>query len=157
MRDDALKKAGELDALYQQKIALCGRLLANESDLSYHLKTDDIDRVNDLLDEDGFLMEEIDALDFEIGRRLDELRGILGIAPADFKLTLEKTKEPALLQIRSREEDMKNSLAVLSKMRGELVSRLEQQAAETRLNAESLARIIGLGRRKHDPSGKKPG
>ena len=144
LRDDVKECIIELARRYGDKRELVKKLLLRESDKLHYFKSQNIERIFDLIEGDNEIIEAIDAIDYDISQIETRLSNILGVPAKDIfvHLAAEKGETEELIFLR---RDIGDSIKLLYKQRELLNDRL---MSESRRLKNSIDEISRLGRLK---------
>lgn len=151
MRDDALSIVAGLSRDYGKKIELLRTLLTSESDKLYYVKSGNIDKVFEIVRDDGPVIDNVDLLDYDIAQSEEALSALIGVKPgALYGILAVDGDARGLLALRT---EAREAVERLVGERSGLIRKLEGASQTVRDSIDELARI---GRLKRDENGEMP-
>jgi hypothetical protein len=140
LRDDVKKFIAELTQRYSEKLKYVKKLLLNESDKLHYLKSQNIDRIFELIESDKDIIEEIDAIDYDISHIETDLSNIMGLNSKDIFTHLVAEKEE-VTEVVSLRNEIRNAIKLLYKQRELLTDSLMSESRHLQKSIDEISRI----------------
>jgi len=146
LRDDIKALFAAIVPLYRQKDRHLTQMLQNEREISFSLKSENIDNALILIDRDDECMEEIDHLDALIASARDTIAVTAGIDRDRFEVFFSATGDDAVLEMISLRDRIRSALAELAEDRERVYALLALSLKNTGKDIEELSRTARIRR-----------
>ena len=83
MRDDVKTVVAELSRCHREKLHRLQKLLLSESDKLHYEKSENLEKIFDIIGEDAGIVDEVNLIDFDIARAESELSALIGVGTAE--------------------------------------------------------------------------
>jgi len=140
LRDDVKKFIAGLTQRYRDKLEYVKKLLLNESDKLHYMKSQNMERIFDLIEKDNEIIEEIDAIDYDISHIETALSNIMGLNTKDIftHLVAERGEVTEVVSLRN---DIRDAIKLLYKQREFLTDRLMTESRHLKNSIDEISRI----------------
>ncbi len=142
MRDDAASIVSGLTRLYTAKLQLLNTLLLSESDKIHYCRSGNIEKAIGIIGMDAGVIDEIDAVDFDIAKAETALASIIGVGRRMLYDLLGGTGDAGRL-IDERER-VRGTAKTLYEKRKELLVLMGSASEEIRNSIDDLSRLSRL-------------
>jgi hypothetical protein len=150
LRDDIKSIVAELSRNYVKKLHLIERLLLSDSDKTHYGKSENLEKVFEIIRDDAVVIEEANLIDYDISKAESALAGLIGIKPRVLYDHLSGVTEAReLVTLRNQERE---TIERVFQERNELSIRLNSASRTLKKSIDDITRISRLKRIK---TGKK--
>jgi hypothetical protein len=148
LRDDVQTAVAELTTLFRDKLEYLNKLLLNESDKLHYIKSDNLEKIFEIIEDDGRIIEDIDVVDYRISGIEDALSKILGTERRDMYslLCLEKNETGEIVSLRNT---IRKTLEIIHSKRKLLLEKMTKASLQLKIRIDELSRIDAL--KYHEP------
>ncbi len=140
MKDDVKKSIADLAGRYREKLELVKKLLLNESDKLHYLKSQNLERVYDLIESDNPLIGMIDSVDYDIAKAEAQLSKTLGLLAKDLYSPLSAGAKE-MKEVVSLRNEAREVIKILYGQRELLISQMKKESRRLEINIEELSKI----------------
>jgi hypothetical protein len=150
LRDDIKSIIAELSRNYVKKLHLIERLLLSNADKMHYGKSENLEKVFEIIRDDAVVIEEADLIDYDISKAESALAELIGIKPRalyDHMSGVTGARELVTLRKQVRE-----TIERLFRERNELSDKLKSASRTLKKSIDDITRIRRLKRIK---TGKK--
>lgn len=138
MRDDITRILTNLISLNKKKLNLLEKISLKDRENIHYISSGDIEKLEELLSEINFFINEVNLLDFEISSIKDSILTKLGINNIEFDLM---TKNEDLSEFKSLKKiiaEIKSMMGLITKNREKLINLMENSADKLKQDIEEL-------------------
>ncbi len=142
MRDDAASIVSGLARLYTAKLQLLNTLLLSESDKIHYCRSGNLEKAIEIIGSDSGVIDEIDAVDFDIAKAETALASIIGVGRRMLYDLLRGSDDDGRL-IAAREL-VRDTAKTLYEKRQELLGLMGAASDDIRDSIDDLSRLSRL-------------
>jgi hypothetical protein len=144
LRDDVKKLLTDITEKLRIKISILQDILERESDKRYLLKSDSVSQLLTAIENDNYLYEAIDVIDFEISELKNRICEIAGITPQCFEHHIFKSNSSLSSEYRTLVLQLDGVFKNLYGERKNLIKEMEEKIDTIDFDIESLRRVMKL-------------
>jgi hypothetical protein len=143
LRDDVQTAVAELTQLYKGKLEYLNRLLLNESDKLHYIKSGNLEKIFEIIEDDRTIIDNIDVADYHISGGDDALSKILGTDRNGIysRLGSEENETREILSLRS---EIRKTLEIIHSKRDVLLKKMTAESLQLKMRINELSRIDSL-------------
>ncbi len=143
MRDDVQTAVAELTQLYKEKLEYLNRLLLNESDKLHYIKSGNLEKIFEIIEDDRTIIDNIDVADYHISGGEDALSKILGTERNGIysRLGSEENETREILSLRN---EIRKTLEIIHSKRDVLLKKMTAESLQLKMRINELSRIDSL-------------
>lgn len=139
MRDDVKLIIAELSRNYVKKLHLIERLLLSDSDKLHYGKSENLEKVFEIIRNDAVIIEETNLIDYDIAEAESSLAGLIGVKPRVLYEHLGSVNEGReLVTLRNQ---VRESIERLFQERKELSDKLTSASRTLQKSIDDITRI----------------
>ena len=150
MRDDIKSIIAELSRNYVKKLHLIERLLLSDSDKMHYGKSENLEKVFEIIRDDAVVIEEADLIDYDISKAESALAELIGIKSRTLYDHLSGVMEAR--ELVTLRKQVRETIERLFQERNELSDKLKSASRTLKKSIDDITRISRLKRIK---TGKK--
>jgi ABC-type phosphate transport system auxiliary subunit len=144
LRDDVKKLFTDITEKLKIKISILQDILERESDKRYLIRTDSISQLLNAIENDNYLYEAIDVIDFEISELKNRICEIAGITPQGFEDHISQSNSSLSSEYRTLIHRLDGVFKNLYGERKKLIKEMEEKIDTIDFDLESLRRVMKL-------------
>jgi len=143
LRDDVQTAVAELTQLYKGKLEYLNRLLLNESDKLHYIKSGNLEKIFEIIEDDRTIIDNIDVADYHISGGEDALSKILGTDRNGIysRLGSGENETREILSLRS---EIRKTLEIIHSKRDVLLKKMTAESLQLKMRINELSRIDSL-------------
>jgi ABC-type phosphate transport system auxiliary subunit len=144
LRDDVKKLFTDITEKLKIKISILQDILERESDKRYLIRSDSVSQLLNAIENDNYLYEAIDVIDFEISELKNRICEIAGITPQGFQDHISKSNSSLSSEYRTLILRLDGVFKNLYGERKKLIKEMEEKIDTIDFDLESLRRVMKL-------------
>ena len=144
MRDDVKKLLTDITEKLTIKISILQDILERESDKRYLVRSDSVPQLLDAIENDNYLYEAIDVIDFEISELKNRICEIAGISPHGFEHHISQSDSSLSSEYCTLLLQLDGVFKNLYGERKKLIKEMEEKIDTIDFDIESLRRVMKL-------------
>lgn len=141
MRDDLLNLFQKLVLLYENNLSCLDKIRSNEIRLRYLLRSDNVDGITDVLEEDKEIFIKLGSIEFDIRSLIGTICKTAGIKENLFTEFFLSRDEDPLPHVKKLKDTIDKKAADLIRERDELIRDMEGHLAGIKADIDSLQKI----------------
>ena len=130
MRDDLKMLFPNLAKLYKKKFDLLNDLFTRQIEARYRLEANDVDSVLNSVSYDNYIIEQINALDYDISHLNDKIRAMIGLKPQDYDDIINNNPDFLIVSIKKMREEIGAKMVSIANERDGLLKSMKEKADE---------------------------
>jgi ABC-type phosphate transport system auxiliary subunit len=144
LRDDVKKLFTDITEKLKIKISILQDILERESDKRYLIRSDLVSQLLNAIEDDNYLYEAVDVIDFEISELKNRICEIAGITAQGFEDHISKSDSSLSSEYRTLILQLDVVFKNLYGERKKLIKEMEEKIDTIEFDIESLRRVMRL-------------
>lgn len=142
LRDDLESLFTDLNLLNQKRLNFFEQIAKNENHKRYYLKSNNITRLLESIEDDNDIIDKLNVLEFEIQEIITKICNIAGIEYTEFERYFTKRKEALIVQHFQLKEEVNKTVSFLVNERDATIKEMNKRMSDIKTDIDSFANLL---------------